>query len=201
MEELNKNNQALKTKTQVRVGFVFVAILAAASMVLGAVQISRTIKAPFLPKDKGALSRAPTEEERKEELKKLDTDKDGLSDYEETYIYNTSPFIEDSDSDGAPDKAEVASGEDPNCPKGRNCFAPQVATSTPQSREETPALAPNLLDILGSQLNKNASSLDLRKQLEQMGVPKAVLDRLPDAELQKLYQETLREVLTTSTNR
>jgi len=54
-------------------------------------------------------------------LKVTDTDKDGLSDYDEVYAYKTSPYIPDSDSDGYTDAEEVRTGNDPNCPKGNDC--------------------------------------------------------------------------------
>lgn len=66
-----------------------------------------------------------TEDERAarelEESKTKDTDGDGLVDYDELYVYKTSPYIVDSDSDGFSDKQEVYSNNDPNCPAGENC--------------------------------------------------------------------------------
>jgi hypothetical protein len=59
-----------------------------------------------------------------EALKSKDTDGDGLSDYDEIYIYHTSPYIKDSDSDGIPDGVEVKNGTDPNCPQGQDCGTP-----------------------------------------------------------------------------
>lgn len=56
-----------------------------------------------------------------EEAKTKDTDLDGLVDYDELYVYKTSPYIADSDSDGFGDKEEVYSGNNPNCPTGQNC--------------------------------------------------------------------------------
>lgn len=204
MEEQTSTAKVLKTQTQVRVGLGVVVFLAAASIVLGAIQISRTIKAPFLPKTSGqTLSDLSSEDERKEEMKKIDTDKDGLSDYDETYIYNTSPFIEDSDSDSLPDKTEVLSGEDPNCPKGRVCFAPQVATSTPEAGNISAESQPPLTAIseLLEAAKKPGASADIRKQLEAGGLSKTLLDDLSDQELQKLYAETLKEILATSTKK
>ncbi|EKE13683.1 MAG: hypothetical protein ACD_12C00869G0004 [uncultured bacterium] len=49
-----------------------------------------------------------------EELKKQDTDSDGLNDYLETYTYKTSPNKKDTDGDGYEDKTEVDSGYNPN---------------------------------------------------------------------------------------
>ncbi|MBI4256758.1 hypothetical protein HY626_01735 [Candidatus Uhrbacteria bacterium] len=56
-----------------------------------------------------------------EESKTNDTDQDGLVDYDELYVYKTSPYIVDSDSDGFSDQEEVYSGNNPNCPTGQNC--------------------------------------------------------------------------------
>jgi hypothetical protein len=43
----------------------------------------------------------------------LDSDKDGITDYDEVSLYNTDPFSADSDSDGVIDGLEVAGGYDP----------------------------------------------------------------------------------------
>lgn len=55
-------------------------------------------------------------------LRARDTDKDALSDWDELNLYKTSPYLADSDSDSFSDKEEIESGNDPNCPKGQNCF-------------------------------------------------------------------------------
>jgi lipoprotein-anchoring transpeptidase ErfK/SrfK len=49
-----------------------------------------------------------------DQLKNQDTDKDGLSDYDELYIYHTDPYNPDTDGDGYTDGYEVANGYDPN---------------------------------------------------------------------------------------
>lgn len=56
------------------------------------------------------------------ELRKKDTDRDGLNDYSELKVYKTSPYLADSDSDGFADAIEIAQGTDPNCPKGQQCI-------------------------------------------------------------------------------
>lgn len=47
-------------------------------------------------------------------LQGLDTDADGLADYEELYSMYTSPFLTDTDKDGVSDYGESLSGSDPN---------------------------------------------------------------------------------------
>lgn len=56
----------------------------------------------------------------------IDTDNDGLSDYEEVKIYHTNPLLSDTDGDGHPDGVEVKNGYNPNGP-GK---MPGVASST-----------------------------------------------------------------------
>lgn len=56
------------------------------------------------------------------ELKKIDTDGDGISDWDELFVYGTSPYLEDTDGDGLSDYEEIFSYRtDPNCPEGQNC--------------------------------------------------------------------------------
>ncbi len=80
------------------------------------------LRAPFhlLPQAE-TVDPATQEAEQLLRLKVTDTDKDGLSDYDEVYAYRTSPYIPDSDSDGYTDAEEVKTGNDPNCPKGSDC--------------------------------------------------------------------------------
>jgi len=47
-------------------------------------------------------------------LQDLDSDSDGLNDYEELYVTFTHPFLDDTDYDGVSDYSENNSGSDPN---------------------------------------------------------------------------------------
>lgn len=49
----------------------------------------------------------PSIETEEERLMNLDSDNDGLTDYEEIYMYNTDPFNPDTDGDGLTDYEEV----------------------------------------------------------------------------------------------
>ena len=79
-----------------------------------------------------ALLTQGTQDDQKtiNDLKLKDTDRDGVSDYDEIYVYHTSPYLADSDSDGIPDGQEIAKGTDPNCPQGKTCSAAQTAVGS-----------------------------------------------------------------------
>ncbi|MHB8903882.1 MAG: hypothetical protein ACYC40_02165 [Patescibacteria group bacterium] len=137
-----------------------------------------------------------------------DTDHDGLTDYEETNIYHTSPYLADTDSDGIPDGTEVKNGTDPNCPTGKVCNGTDnaniVASSTvdsfnaSSSASSIPALslptdmASGSQQILQNTLDGKADAATLRALLITSGADKAMLDQISDADLMKSYQETLQ---------
>ncbi|MFH0857024.1 MAG: hypothetical protein V1860_03950 [bacterium] len=116
-------------------------------------------------------------------LQKKDTDKDGLSDYDELYVYYTSPYLEDSDSDGLADKIEIEENKNPNCPEGKDCgiyLSDEVATSSAQ-----------LEDIYGDLMNSGQGyAVDpqvLRQYLLEQGMPSDALNMLSDEELLSEY--------------
>ena len=52
-------------------------------------------------------------------LKEVDSDGDGLSDWDEIHVYHTDPFNKDTDGDGYPDGEEVAHGYSPLLGQGQ----------------------------------------------------------------------------------
>ena len=99
--------------------------MAVAAVIFIPLRINRVISAPFERRSTVAFkTQSELQEERMEALKQKDTDGDGLSDYDELFIFQTSPYLADSDSDGHDDKVEIESGNDPNCPQGQTCRMP-----------------------------------------------------------------------------
>lgn len=159
--------------------------------------------------DTGGAAPPWQEENSEEALKSKDTDGDGLSDWDELYFYKTSPYLEDSDSDGFTDKEEVDSDNDPNCPIGRDCYASSALnTGDANARNgknndnslnntlnqfgagnETPRTdrGGDLEAILGGQLDAAA----LRQMLLDAGMDKKILDKISDDDLMKSYREML----------
>lgn len=112
-------------------------------------------------------------------LKEKDTDQDGLTDYDELYLYKTSPYIPDSDSDGYTDGEEIKNSQDPNCPAGVSC----ASLTLPQSQAASDL--PDNLDALTPQ--------QIRSLLLQNGASAEELNSLSDEELINLYQQAKQE--------
>ncbi len=62
-----------------------------------------------------------------------DSDRDGLTDGAEYYIYGTSPILADTDGDGFSDGFEVAIGSDPLRPSVMGVLSPTVGTVAPNT--------------------------------------------------------------------
>ncbi len=116
-----------------------------------------------------------------------DTDNDGLSDYDELYVYGTSAYLTDSDSDGVDDKTELVKNTDPNCSYRESCFF------------DVPD------DLLVSQSDVNftspaaqKSAQELRTFLTTSGVSAEDLATLNDADLAAAYQQALQQAQTVA---
>jgi len=109
-----------KLSREQKVGFSLLLVFAFLAVGLGVINIRNTMYRPFQ-----LGSAVPTEISSDvntvDALKYRDTDNDGLSDFEELYVYKSSPYLTDTDSDGISDKDEILRGEDPTCPHGKYC--------------------------------------------------------------------------------
>jgi len=154
-------------------------------------------------------------------LRTKDTDGDSISDWDELYFYNTSPYLEDSDSDGMSDKDEIAADKDPNCPAGRDCYATtpleteQVEVDSTQDdttlnilnqlniepETETPVNTsePTSQDLaqLEALMSGEIDAVALRQILLDYGMQKEHLDQMSDEELLQSFKETLAEEQTS----
>jgi hypothetical protein len=117
--------RSLTREQQISVGVLSVCGIIALG--LSASRLRESIRAPFmvpnaiLQKSQQFFAQQDQASKTLELQKTKDTDRDGLSDYDELYLYHTSPYLADSDSDGMQDAVEIAQGTDPNCPSGKPC--------------------------------------------------------------------------------
>lgn len=114
-------------------------------------------------------------------LRQKDTDLDGLSDYDELYLYQSSPYLKDSDSDGISDPDEIAAGTDPNCKTGEDCFGAFINDSLGSADLD------NLL------LSGQVPGVNLRESLIESGFSASELAGVSDSDLVELYQQVLIE--------
>lgn len=167
------------------------AILIAAvfAIILGYYQISTAMKRPFAylleyQQDKDCIGgdcKLQADILAVLEQQQTDTDGDGLSDYDEVNTYGTSPYLEDSDSDGFNDKQEIDAGHDPNCAGTDNCFRTDVIGINSNF---------NTVDAQAL-LSGNSNPQSLRNLLAQRGFSQDVLDSISDQQLMLVYQQAL----------
>lgn len=182
-----KAPQRAGTVQSVNIALGFVGVFA---LVLGVWEIRNLIRLPLVPETQlnenvsatNTLANASPDSPEVQTLRQKDTDGDGLSDYDELYIYHTSPYLKDTDSDGDNDGTEVKAGKDPldKMPgrQGSGLASTQTNTSSTTS---------------GGVASPSAS--DIRAFLKQQGASDTLLNKYDDATLLKLYGE-----VSTSTN-
>ena len=169
--------------------------------------IGKNLQTPFSFTYTGSTSLTATEQQTAdmEAMKSRDTDGDTLNDYDELYVYKTSAYLADSDSDGFNDAKEIASGNDPNCPEGKDCVVTTVDTSANVTSDLLGGLeAPTAPDVTAAQqaldsaggeqvVIDNMTPDQLRQLLVANGADKTQIDGISDEDLMKLYQETLAQ--------
>lgn len=121
-----------------KVVFGFILFLVVVGVGMGAYRFASGIRGGFVAQRKVEntnLQPLVADSQENEALKQRDTDGDGLNDYEELYLYRTSPYLADTDSDGLEDKVEIDKEKDPNCPEGQSCkqFVPPAQDQNQES--------------------------------------------------------------------
>jgi len=195
-------------KTKPKTLLTLILAVGLTGIILGFVQLNNTISSPF-----SDLGESPSERtQEREELAVLvnkDTDNDTLTDFDELYIYHTSPYIADSDSDGLNDDIEISLGQDPNCPEGKKCVTAPATSVTNELANQFGITENNNallnLNVNSSQLTNNPSaeevSLDeLRTTLLGAGIPAETLDNIDDDALRQMYADVLSEEGGTNSN-
>lgn len=129
------------------------------------------------------LTNTPTNNQDLLGLREKDTDQDGINDYDEFYVYQTSPYLPDSDSDGIKDAAEIAANTDPNCKQGDNCFSSNEQAVGAQDSQ-------NLEDLA---IRGQITAPQIRQLLLEAGAPAEEVNQLSDEDLLIQYQQLLTQ--------
>jgi len=215
----SQNNNTLNKSQKIAV--ISLAFFAFLIIILWSVQFKKTITGGTINKIAENETKALDNSVgliQENDLAEKDTDGDGLNDWDELNTYLTSPYLEDSDSDGFSDREEIESGNDPNCPQGVDCYG----IGSPYNKEGgiTGDVSLNSGNILFEQLgfNENANAggtgdnqmqdqelknflggqLDaasLRNLLLESGMDENMLNQISNEDLIKSYEEMLKDNL------
>lgn len=184
-------------------GYAVVIACGVLAVSLGVFYMSKHVKAPFIVSYTG--SRFMTGEEAKaaeiEKQKKLDTDGDTISDYDELNIYGSSPYLRDTDSDGISDDIEVASNGDPACAKGAACDSDEdeiayefsIDGILPGAVEPDIAEATAQLEQIRTML-KSQTPEGIRLLLVDGGADPAAIADMSDEQITALYETVLADL-------
>jgi len=207
----NKVNVSFTLGQKVSAGVLVSVIIVI--LFFGFSRLKKNIEAPFDLFVNASIPKVLSEEEKElSELRNKDTDEDGLNDYDEQYIYQTSPYIQDSDSDGIDDKKEIENGSNPNCPAGQDCGiidSGSIEVPSQQEVENVPFSQTEVFNMGGGGfsgiggieqpvvnevsfvLPENLPALEIRELLRQAGMAEDVLSQITDEQLVQSYQKAL----------
>jgi len=179
-------------------------------LIYGFQRIGYSIRSPFVTdtNTKIATSTVLTPD-------KLDTDKDGLSDQEESDFYGTSAFLPDSDGDGITDYQEIQAGTDPLCAEGKDCSvvasnANTLSINTSNTNSTGVITTTNINTKQASNVSVGAGDTpdEIRETLRALGIAESLLANVPDSQLSEIYASALQsyqdsgaaDLLNTSTD-
>lgn len=134
------------------------------------------------------------------DLKLVDTDSDGISDWDELFIYGSSPYLEDTDGDGLGDYEEIfVYKTDPNCLAGQTCSG---ASGQNMDQTSSSSIVDDIYGLEG-ELSPNDISAYLnsplvdvaylRQMLLEEGFSQNELDQISDEDLISIYKSALTE--------
>lgn len=200
MADSQNTTSSILTKEQ-KIGFVLLLAFAILAIGLGVLQIRNNIYKRFaLNKEINASIKDQVN--TIDALRFRDTDKDGLSDFDELYVYGTSPYLPDTDGDGIPDGKEIQTKTNPLCAEGTDCgqmlqatavLATSTVSTTPPDLQ-APATAP--ITNLEQAIKDPAQ---VRAMLIGAGVKKEIVDKYSDSELMQMIQEMMNPNVTANT--
>lgn len=203
VDEVQPQMETILKKEQ-KIGFVLLLIFAILAVGLGALQIRNNMYGKFALNSRVS----PTIKEEvntADALRFRDTDKDTISDFDEMYVYGTSAYLADTDSDGLKDNEEIARGTDPNCAEGKNCAADITLTTVASASSTSQMLLNNLsVSAPAEAAPEDLSALlndpeKVRALLKNAGVDETILKKISNADLMKMVTDIMKPANVSST--
>ena len=201
----NNRPQFISLSPEQKIGFILLLVFGILTIALGFLQMRNTIYNPFAVRYIDD-SNSQVFADEKTHLQQIDTDNDGLSDYDEMEFYKTSLYLPDTDSDGLTDKFEIDNGKDPLCAEGNICEV-QI-TPEENIKSESPILnGENPMDILnqvgqvagtGTGSSGNAGNVDLNSVLNSPEALRQLLlksGKITEEQLSKIDDATLLDLV------
>mgnify|MGYP002725828836 CR=1 FL=1 len=218
-QRLSSKQPRTNLSTEQKVAFLLLLFLGIGGIILGFRSFGSNLSRPFdlqIAEYAGEVFLTSSEQSdlEKEEQKTKDTDEDGLSDYDELYVFKTSPYLSDTDSDGFDDYTEVYSNNDPTCPIGTDCESVAAslegAGSGTTAEEILETFSPTTgsedlsvyEELVGSDISseqdvvqyfESMSLEETRELLLEAGLSQEQLDQISDEMLQELFNTALVE--------
>ncbi len=155
---IDSTPQSNLTREQ-KTGFVLLLVFGLLVVGLGFLQMRNTIYGPFAYHPDKSKSLTQFYSDEKLRLQSIDTDHDGISDYDELYTYHTSPYLPDTDSDGIPDAVEIKNGTDPNCAEGTTCSSGDTMPAGNSLAITSTLNQPTAIDLLGTAVNQSQAAV------------------------------------------
>ncbi|MFA5128178.1 MAG: hypothetical protein WC457_04245 [Patescibacteria group bacterium] len=178
-----------------KIGLVLLSSFVVLAVTLGLIEMRNTLYSPFALNN-SIPAMIGSDVDTTDALRYRDTDADGLNDFDELYVYSTSPYLADTDSDGLTDKQEVEGGKNPNCAEGKDCNASIaengsaiIATSSTDVAD-TNTLFSNY-DVTSTLEAMLTSPDQMRTLLLESGLAQSVVDKISDDDLTKMALEIM----------
>lgn len=170
---MKSHERRLLTREE-KMGAILLFVFALITVGLGLLQLRNNIYGPFVIRPDKKV--APLITDAKTRLQNIDTDRDGLNDYEELEFFGTSPYLPDTDSDGVGDKEEVDAGTNPVCVDGESCETAEANPQVPRELIASPLEAPGIDDVLGvAQGVQGTTTVSVDSLLEDPALLRALL--------------------------
>lgn len=180
---------------------ISLSVVAIGILVIWFWQFNTRINSPFRASD-AEIAQAEKTKQEKAAAELLantkDTDKDGITDVEETNNYKTSPYLEDTDGDNISDFEEIRLNKDPLCAEGSSCgliSGTSLSTSTATSTDSGSPAENVDQELLIKALSGEGDANTMRQILIQGGANSDQVNILSDEDLMSMYAEILKSQL------